>query len=1188
MDKIEGGLVRHIVPTANGIYMLKPNGVVRYHNGQVEALVSRRFIKGLNMGDIEQLSNGNVLASSNIGLFYFANNKVFFYTLPEYTDKILYNKGKLNIIEFPAEFKSNGFAVINSLLERERGKVWGLGTFNGILHISFTNDTTNPLAFKHQNANVRAPGITFKLQTDNGDVWLSSGDDDVPIYRLHNNEWIEYWPGKMFGVYNKTAEIEETVDGTILIGGVGYLLSFSNNKFEMFSNAQIPLPDQMIKVEIDLFDNIWLGSFGGKYYVVDYHNKRWSTHYDMVYQFESGDTLWFISKDNKVVLNHNDSWWAYSQEDGLMDAPLKLIKTTRGHIWCAGSHNGKAATAYLTDNRWHKQTYSELGWGIDKKSVFEDSKGALWFGSVEFHNGQGGVLKLVYNQFNELYWELFSHENNVPEYNIINGGIAEGENNRMYFGSFNDVQSLDNGDSLMKKSKMQRLGPVQYFKSINNNDFWIGTKRAGLVRFSDTVETRYNIQNGLKSNFIISFDLEDTNKVWAATDDDVSYFTNGQWITNCLPQELNLKNVTSEIHCGNHPGTLWILHIPKEWTLRAINNTEINDEFFSARYIRDTIPPRTNIIEYSEVVDQSGNTYIAWDAIDYWNATEKNELLYSYKLNNSEWTPFEHSTGKSFVGLRRGNYTFSVRAKDKEFNIDPNPPVITFKVLPPVWLRPWFIVLNSVLLLIIIYLWINIIKRNKRLAHNNMELNEQKEEILQQSEELAAQRDTLADKNNKITKAYQQLEVLSTFGQELTNTLSFEAINKMMYNYVRNIINFQAFGIGILDKERNCIVYPAFYEEGKKLEKFEKSLDDKNSLTSWCVNNKETVVIGDFEKKYIKYVPNFNTSVTKIKAYSRLHIPLIIKENPIGMIALNSIDKNAYSPEDVTNLKTLASYISIALDNSTAYNVIQNRNRAINESINYAKSIQSAFMPTQELLNKYLNSFVIFKPKDIVSGDFTWFSPIEKAPEKPLKAFICVADCTGHGVPGALISIVGSNLLNETINIRGIHNPAHILEMVNVSFQLALKQNETNNNDGMEMGLALMEEDHNNGCIKLTFAGAKNPCFIYRSKTAELEILRGSRKSIGGARALGSKQYYENHETILEKGDSFYLISDGITDQHNIKRDRFTRERLMNILGTAGKETIEKQKQILEDELTAFMGNEKQTDDISIIGIKIT
>ncbi|MCG8701225.1 MAG: SpoIIE family protein phosphatase, partial [Bacteroidales bacterium] len=1152
-----------------GVYLLQQREVNYYKDGKLKTLLSNTDVKpNFIYTDILLLSNDNILVSTILGLFYFTPEQNYYYGHKDKLEVMKKGYPDYQVLPLPGEFIKKGFQSLYACVEKNENEIWVFGANKGILKISYSEDSTNPFIFSMSDDNVKASNHANQLKTKSGDIWIGSEAASTAVYRYTDNKWIEYWPSKMFGVNNKTSQIIEASDGAILIGGVGYLIVIKDDNAEMYTREHLPLPDQVIKLKKDKNDNIWLGSLGGKYYVIDYTSVRWSRFEDLIYQFESNDSIWFISKDNKAVVNYRNHWFCYDESNGLMDAPVKLVKNTKGHVWCAGSHKGVAATAFLRNGKWEKQVHERLGWGIHKKSVYEDFGNNLWFGAVQFHKGFGGAMRLSYEELSALNWQhVRITGNKTGGANELIGGITESEDSTIYFGTFYKIHNLKKGDKKVKPSKIDYVGPVQHIKTYDKKHIWVGTKRHGVINWSKDERKNYGIGNGLLSNFIIALHLENQNRLWVATDEDISYFNGQTWTNNCMPEELIFKSVSSEITGNSEKNEIWVSMIPKEWALRASTSVNGYGELFSVRYVRDTNPPETQITHYDTEVDQSGNTYIAWSAIDYWNATGKDDLMFSYKLNDEDWTEFNYEKGKSFSGLSDGHYKLQVRAKDKEFNIDRTPAVAEFRVLPPVYKRKWFIIMISIFVLVTIILIVNIVVRNKKLAFANIDLKEKQDEIMQQNEEIQQQNEEiltinekLEDQKKEISHSYKRLEVLSEFGQKITTTLSISSINDMIYHYVKSILHVDAFGIGLHNPQENIIVYPVFYKGDQKREEV-KNLDDDNSLTAWCFNNQKAVFINNFEEEYGNYLDIRLENTSEEEAKSRIHLPLTVENKRIGIIVINSSNNNEYSKEDFTNFQTLASYISIALDNAKAYEMINDINQSVKESITYAKSIQTAFLPTREELSKYFNTEILFKPKDIVSGDFYWFTSLNSGRDEPLKAFLCVADCTGHGVPGALISSIGNNLLNEVIVTKKIHDPANVLEMVNDGFQQALNQKETGNNDGMDMALVLIEAVGSlpdseagdssssqssivNHQYKITFAGAKNPLVIYREKTGELEYIKGSRKSIGGMRAWRSRINFENFETTVSKEDVVYLFTDGILDQHSEKRERYTRERL--------------------------------------------
>lgn len=257
--------------------------------------------------------------------------------------------------------------------------------------------------------------------------------------------------------------------------------------------------------------------------------------------------------------------------------------------------------------------------------------------------------------------------------------------------------------------------------------------------------------------------------------------------------------------------------------------------------------------------------------------------------------------------------------------------------------------------------------------------------------------------------------------------------------------------------------------------------------------------------------------------------------------------------------------------------VIERKNLDMLDSINYASTIQSATLPSdEEWFENLPNSFVLFKPKDIVSGDFYWMA---RAGDD---IFFAAVDCTGHGVPGALMSIIGYNGLNRAVNEQGHTKPSDILVQLSESVNDSLRKSEYDNyvKDGMDLSLCKLNLKTN----KLEFAGSVNPCLIVRDN--EEILLKGDRISIGSLES--SEKKFTNHEMQLEKGDSLFIYSDGYADQFGGADGKKMKTPVMRKKLVAVAESNPSQQKIeLEKHLTEWQGDYKQVDDICLIGVKI-
>lgn len=267
---------------------------------------------------------------------------------------------------------------------------------------------------------------------------------------------------------------------------------------------------------------------------------------------------------------------------------------------------------------------------------------------------------------------------------------------------------------------------------------------------------------------------------------------------------------------------------------------------------------------------------------------------------------------------------------------------------------------------------------------------------------------------------------------------------------------------------------------------------------------------------------------------------------------------------------------------------IEHQNQSITQSINYAKGIQQALLRKQDTLNNYIkDAFIFFHPRDIVSGDFYWFNEICINPEKTLetaepcdKRFVITAvDCTGHGVPGAFMSMIGFNLLNA-ITSSGVSHADEILAKLHVGVQETLKQKETMNQDGMDMALCVIDPNTNT----LEFSGAKNPLVYIQGE--ELNVIKGSNDGIGGK---DDDVHFTNQTVTIDQPTWFYIFSDGYIDQFGGELGRkFMISNFKKYLMQIHNEPAEKQREMLKQNLIDWRGTKyNQLDDVMVIGFKL-
>ncbi|MBN8697291.1 MAG: GAF domain-containing protein [Bacteroidetes bacterium] len=475
------------------------------------------------------------------------------------------------------------------------------------------------------------------------------------------------------------------------------------------------------------------------------------------------------------------------------------------------------------------------------------------------------------------------------------------------------------------------------------------------------------------------------------------------------------------------------------------------------------------------------------------------------------------------------------------------------------------------------------------IAIENARLYEKMEETVRaRTQEVIMQKE-------EIERSYENMRVLSVIGQQITSSVNFDSIFKKLHENVSQLMNADCFGVRIYHPDLNEIEYRYEIEKGEFYPPISVSMDNDDNYSVWCVKNKKEIFINDNLTEYHKYTKKIVVPSGDMPD-SLLFCPMTIGERIIGVITVQSFKKNAYVPLHIDILKTLGTYTAIALENANLVEnlevkviertkevvkqkeIIEESNKHITDSIKYAKRIQDAFIPGEESIKEHLkNAFVIYKPKDIVSGDFYW---IEK---KGNKILFAVVDCTGHGVPGAFMSLIGFNGLNQLVNEYNYTNPAVILTQLNKIITNTLKQHveDSKIRDGMDIAICCIDLESNT----LEFSGALSPLFIVRNE--EIIKIKGDKHPIGNF--MDADEYvFTNNVIDLFPEDRLYLFSDGFVDQFGgpngkkLKYNYFRKLLLDNY-----KKPMEQQKEHINSFFEDWKGNFEQIDDVCMIGVAI-
>jgi serine phosphatase RsbU (regulator of sigma subunit) len=273
--------------------------------------------------------------------------------------------------------------------------------------------------------------------------------------------------------------------------------------------------------------------------------------------------------------------------------------------------------------------------------------------------------------------------------------------------------------------------------------------------------------------------------------------------------------------------------------------------------------------------------------------------------------------------------------------------------------------------------------------------------------------------------------------------------------------------------------------------------------------------------------------------------------------------------------------------------IIEQSHREIKDSINYAKRIQSAILPPSKLVKKYLeDSFVLYKPKDVVAGDFYWLECLKDSNTSNEIILVASCDCTGHGVPGAMVSVICNNALNRSVREYKLSDSGEILNKTREIVIEEFEKSDDDVQDGMDISLAVIDFDRENDKANILWSGANNPLWILRKGDSEISEIKPDKQPIGKYDNLNE---FTTHKIELDKDDIIYLLTDGYQDQFGGDTEeekqkggkKFKPSQFKDLLVSIRNEPMELQKKILNETFHTWKGSLEQVDDVCLIGIRI-
>jgi signal transduction histidine kinase/DNA-binding response OmpR family regulator/ligand-binding sensor domain-containing protein len=704
----------------NTLLLTTANGLFRFTNGKFNKILDFNF-SGQRNFIID--AKDNVWIGSDYGILQISNRAIYCVN-PEGYFEIAANGSVIHILKLeagndyhPNSVKELNFPVYN-LTINEQQRVWmALGNnAKNLATINLKDLSISKVKWKY----IKVPGIETEsisgLCEDHNSLFVTSSDVNIMLarYQITADKW-ESINMKAIGGDNVQSSIVKTSDGTLWIGGHSKLYSYKNSDWKVYQYPDVTLPLSFIELSKDQENNLFVFGNDGSLLKLDLSTRNFITFLGLNFQCNSDDgKFWFSTNTGEVVEcdRSMQRFKHYSVADGLMDMVMTMHFSKHSGLWAAGSHQGKASIARFRNNRWENKTFPELYLGIAYNGICELGDSAIAFpvnGVLEFRNSKynGGFVSFNYKKQT---WSAFTR-NKVPLRIPSMGQTSDG---RLWF-SGNDLHVYDGKSTQKVDLQSNTFSWTDDVRISPTDQIWAAQGGTGLFHYNGKKWTRYTIFNGLASNMVTNVYIDNDSAVYIASDKGISFYDGRQFIPQIVHSDLNIQRERGNLR-KSIDGALWINQATREWYLYDFKNMAEDPSIFkTTMYRKENRAPETTISFSNREISSSGNVIITYTGTDFWNYTPAEKLQFSTRLNGKEWSLFSNDKSAVFLDLDAGDYTLEVRARDLDRNIEIAPAKISFRILPPVYWRPWFILTILTFLGIIVSLLIRLYARNRQI-----------------------------------------------------------------------------------------------------------------------------------------------------------------------------------------------------------------------------------------------------------------------------------------------------------------------------------------------------------------------------------------------------------------------------------------------------------------------------------------
>jgi signal transduction histidine kinase/DNA-binding response OmpR family regulator len=541
---------------------------------------------------------------------------------------------------------------------------------------------------------LRSAGGNAKLEMHvgpTGRIWLASAGSEVDGLRVMENDVLRTVRRSLLDLgFSSRPGIAECRDGTLFLSSQGVVVQFDGEHWTAHrgDGPNVPAGNPFLRVLPG--DLLVMGARMEKTFVIDLSTRRWETLPGLLFQCEdAAGNAWFLDAAHQIVQRdrHTGEWSRVPRGEQAIDTPNSIIAGPDDTLWASGSHGGVAAVAWWRAGRWTRQIHPELGALISHVSAVQTADGTLYFGSGRplGRDRPGGLVR-----YRVKAGGVESRVLPPPQYPARPVGIAEAADGTLFFGGAG-LSSKPSGYELTPPAPPIEGNWIDHVVASPDGQVWLAVSGWGAYRLTAGKWTRFAEQDGLAGNSAVaSLSGRHAAGYWLATGEGLSRFDGRAWTRVALAPEFHFRRESGTLR-EMADGSLWMNFGTRAWFFNQSPAHADREAFRTVRHTPDRRPPQTRMLAFDARGQEDGNLLFTWEGADFWAQTGPAQLEFSWRVDGGEWSPFSVRRDVLLNRVATGAHRFEVRARDRDWNIDPAPASVAFEIVPFLWKRPWFI-----------------------------------------------------------------------------------------------------------------------------------------------------------------------------------------------------------------------------------------------------------------------------------------------------------------------------------------------------------------------------------------------------------------------------------------------------------------------------------------------------------------